>query len=134
MSFVTNQDANLEPGVVKLDTAQKALYQKQKNLADVDAEIAVLKAKNRDMKVLLMKALVERDELQARRVAIESNIERLNNQQDNMDRETCDLLKGDEADHVCERFALNEQLALINKIQDNRNKLMKNGFPLHFFA
>lgn len=94
----------------------------------------VVRLKNRELKLLMMAALVERDELLATRTAIESNIERLNNQLENLERETDDFLRGDEVDHICERFSLSDQISLLNKIQDNRSKLLKNGFPLNFFA
>jgi len=83
---------------------------------------------------MLTKGLVERDQLTTRLNSLEANIERFNNQLENMDREIDDLLRGEEVDQICERFAVSEQMMLLNKINDNRGKLLKNGFPLNFFA
>ena len=125
---------NRHLGIIELNDAKKACCRKHKELVGVEAEIAVCKTKNRDMKIQMIRALVERDELLSRQRAIESNIERLSNQIANMHREMDDLLRGDEVDSICERFAISDQVSLLEKIQDNRSKLLKNGCPLHLFA
>lgn len=81
-----------------------------------------------------MKGLVERDELLIKRTALKSTNERLMNHNDNLNRETDDLLRGDEVDSICERFALADQVKLLKEIQDARCKLINYGFPLSFFA
>lgn len=110
------------------------LSQRQKDFAALEIELSNLKTVNGNLKKTMLGAQIERDELVIKKTSIVSNIERLNNQFENMDRESDDLMNNDEVGHICDRFSLSEQVNLLNKIQDNKIKLVKAGFPLHFFA
>lgn len=121
-------------GVLEMSNAQKEFYAKQRQLTDHQTAIATLRAQNKEMKMALMKALVERDELIIRRSALKAMNERFGNQNENLHREMDDLLRGDEVDGLCERFSLTDQISLLKDIQDARCKLLNFGFALSFFA
>lgn len=121
-------------GFLELNNIQQVYHARQKELADREIETNKLKASNKQLKVTLLKALIERDELMTKKLDIMTSVERLTNQLENMERESDELLRGDQTDHICERYSIDAQVSLLNKIQDARNKLIKNGFPVPFFA
>lgn len=89
---------------------------------------------NREAKIILMNALVERDEYATKKSALSATNDRLSTLNENLHREIDDLLRGDEVDSICERFSYAEQNSILKDIQDTRCKLIKYGFPLNFFA
>ena len=119
---------------MEIGNAQKTFFSRQRALAQSEVEIAQLKSVNRDAKVALMKALIERDEYLTKKSALRTNNERLTIQNENFHKAIDDLLQGDEVDSICERFSFSEQVSLLKDIQDARCKLLKYGFPLSFFA
>lgn len=119
---------------MEIGNAQKTLYTRQKALAQSEVEISQLKSVNKEAKVALMKALIERDEYLIKKTALKVANERLRIYNDNFHREIDHLLQGDELDDICERFSFSEQISLLKDIQDARCKLMKYGFQLSFFA
>jgi hypothetical protein len=126
---------NVPPtGVLDISNAQKKLSSNQKILSERQMEIQNLRTSNRQIKITLMNALIERDELVTKRTALKAMNERFSNQNENLHREIDDLLRGDEVDNICERFSLKDQLSLLKEIQDARCKLLNYGFPLSFFA
>ena len=82
----------------------------------------------------LLEAIIERDELFVKKSAITILVERLTNQLDNMERESDLLLKAGDVDRICESYSISIQKALIDKLQDARRKLIKEGCPLNYFA
>lgn len=103
-------------------------------LAAKEAEIKHLQAVNKEIKRILMNALIERDEYETKKAALVSANDRLSNLNENLHKEIEDLLRGDEVDSICERFSFSDQNSLLKDIQDTRRKLIQYGFSLNFFA
>lgn len=72
----------------------------------------------------LVKALIEREELLAMRIALLANVERVKLEIANKEMEVNELTSGKDVDTFCERFSTSNQISIADKIQDAQCKLM----------
>lgn len=112
---------------------QKENQSKQRELNEIEIEITKVAASNKDLKLALMEAVIERDELNIKKSHLSDNIERLSNQINNMERESDELLRSDPVDHVCNRYSIGAQISILNKIQEAKNKLASGEKPFAYY-
>lgn len=108
---------------MELNEFKKDYNCKQKELTEHEVEISNLKSSNRELKISLMKALIEKEELALKKVSLTSDIFKLKQLVEGKDEESNLMLEGKRVDEICERYSSQEQLSLVKKIHDAQCKL-----------
>ena len=86
-----------------------------------------MRTENKELKVSLMKALIERGEFVTKESALQARIESLNQKIQNAEKESDLMMNCDEIEQFCDRFSLSNQMSVLNKIQDAKCQLIKYG-------
>lgn len=116
-------------GALELNSLKKTHNQKFKDLEDASSNISALVSTNNNLKIALMKAMIEKEELIIKKNGLTDNITRLQQHIENMENESDIMLRDDDVDCVRERYSITQQMSLISKIQEARCRLLKYGRP-----
>lgn len=72
-----------------------------------------------------MGAMIEKEELDIKKKSLINNIERLERERENLDRECDSVLNNDALNQFFDRHSTANQLSLISRIHDKKCKLIK---------
>lgn len=97
----------------------------QSELARLESQVSDLKLQNRKTRESLMMSLITRDQLNTKKIALANEIEQLEQQLDNLDKESISMLNDNSIEQAYERYATSNQLSLIQKLQEARCKLRR---------
>lgn len=110
---------------MELSELKRCGSNKQRELSEYEIELDKLKSRNRQLKASLMRAMIEKEELEIKKNSLRDNIERLERQIENLDRECDCVLNNDTLIQFFDRHSTANQLALINRIQDGKCRLIQ---------
>lgn len=79
---------NITTGALELNKVKKIHASKEKQLAEERAQVASLKRSNRELKVSMVQAMIERDELEARKEALKEKLVKKQRDIDGLDRQS----------------------------------------------
>lgn len=111
--------------LLELSELKRCGSNKQRELSEYEIELDKLKSRNRQLKASLMRAMIEKEELEIKKNSLRDNIERLERQIENLDRECDCVLNNDTLIQFFDRHSTANQLALINRIQDGKCRLIQ---------
>lgn len=111
--------------MLKLTELQKQHGSKEAELLQIGSDLDNLRTENNELKTFLIDSIIERDEVEIRKNSLKSNIEILEKQIENIDRECNIIVNNKSLIEFFEHYSTANQMAHINKIQDNKQKLMK---------
>lgn len=108
---------------MELNESKRNLSQHQRKWNEFETESLRLAKLNQELKDNLLRTLLAKEEKMAKKVALESSIERLSHQVEEMEQETNLYFSSDLVDNICRRFSSINQIGLMNKIQEAKHKL-----------
>lgn len=113
--------------MLELSEVKRIYNNRQRELTEDEVGISKLKVSNLDLRKSLMEALIKKEELLTKKSAVICNLDRLDEQLENLEKEADSILDDEKVDTFCARNSTTNQRNILNKIQDAKSKLIDYG-------
>lgn len=99
-----------------------------KELNEINVEISKFKKLDQELKHELITSLIETDELRILKEIVEKENASLHMQINDLERESENLLRGEDIDAFCNRLGTSNQTNQAERLRDARTRLLGFGF------